>query len=683
MKNDHKHDENCTHCACDNPLFKKYAPKIFNAKFNKDFNELIKRNSKPEPLNLNKKPIVYYTNDHPDRNSAIYTMQGGKLNPKDAMGVHAGKIVALGTLPEVVAALGGKGGVEQIELEKDQTIIPGFVEPHVHIVSSFLLDHWTSMSGIENQRLVPIYNIEYLKDKLEKELVIPDNSKHWILAKEVDPALMYGSIDGQAEGGYLITLDLDTLDSINDEQPLVFLSSSAHTFYANTRASEAVYERCINNKDVKKVKEFKEAFKLKDNSTIVDFLKETNGQFQEVDQMIWVYETIPNDQKITDKTENVKNKVNKYLTDFFSNASSYGFTYMNDASFDLAQLKILSPFLKETNIMKVSGAMTVLDQEKVEELGGYTPYIKADEHDFSNVRISAAKLVYDGSNQGLTGYQEVDYCPNANATFPRGLYNFTNPPAVEHDEGKPNYKEMANALVENKWPLMIHANGDKAVKNTLGVLKDVLSENKSEINNIHRIEHCSILPKDKQSCFVTMKELNIQPSFLIGHVGYWGYVFKEAIFGHDKANNLDLCKSMIDKKIPISLHSDYPVTPLGALRMMEQAITRVMEANPDVKANINDWTCEQLDKYRLNGDEKICPEEALAAVTYNAARQCGAEEGVGTLTVDTVADFVILEKNPIKMNATTAFMKMRNIEVLETWVNGIKVYTHNVPQQSV
>ena len=172
-----------------------------------------------------------------------------------------------------------------------------------------------------------------------------------------------------------------------------------------------------------------------------------------------------------------------------------------------------------------------------------------------------------------------------------------------------------------------------------------------------------------------MKNYNIQPSFLIGHVGYWGYVFKEAIFGNDKANNLDLCKSMIDKKIPISLHSDYPVTPLGALRMMEQAITRVMEGDPKVKVDIeNNWTCEKLDEYRLNGDEKICPEEALAAVTYNAARQCGAEEWVGTLTLDKSADFVILKENPINMNETTAFMKMRNIEVLETWVNGTKVY---------
>jgi predicted amidohydrolase YtcJ len=658
MKHDHKHDENCTHCACDNPLFKKYAPEIFNSKFKKDFTELIKRNSNPEPSNSNKRPIIYYTNGQ----SAIYTMQNGELNQKEAMGVYDGKIVALGILQDVVSAVRGNyGEFERIGLSNGETIIPGFVEPHVHIVSSFFIDDWKSLSGIEDQKLVPEYNIEYL----QKNIRIPDKLEDWILAKEVDPALMYGSKDGDKDG-HLITLDLNTLDSINKEKPLVFLSSSAHTFYANTIASIRVYELNINDPD------FKKTFNLTENCTEEGFLTVTNGQFQEADEMIWVYKTIPEEQRITEKTKDVIHKVNEYLTKFFNKASSHGFTYMNDASFSKDQLKILSPFLEEKNIMKVSGAMTVENLKDATGFDDYTPYKDTS----NNVRISAAKLVYDGSNQGLTGYQEKPYCEKANATFKTGLYNFINPPETEDKEGnKPDYIEMARELVKKKWPLMIHANGDAAVANTLKVMSGVLDKKNFKTGPINRIEHCSIMPEDTEKYFTIMKNYNIQPSFLIGHVGYWGYVFKEAIFGNDKANNLDLCKSMIDKKIPISLHSDYPVTPLGALRMMEQAITRVMEGDPKVKVDIeNNWTCEKLDEYRLNGDEKICPEEALAAVTYNAARQCGAEEWVGTLTLDKSADFVILKENPINMNETTAFMKMRNIEVLETWVNGTKVY---------
>ncbi|MGE8555655.1 MAG: hypothetical protein ACN6OB_17185 [Chryseobacterium jejuense] len=76
-------------------------------------------------------------------------------------------------------------------------------------------------------------------------------------------------------------------------------------------------------------------------------------------------------------------------------------------------------------------------------------------------------------------------------------------------------------------------------------------------------------------------------SFLIGHVGYLGYAFKEVIFG-EKSEILDLCDSTIAAGMRITLHSDYEVSPLGPLRMMEQWITRIMEKNPKDIEVLND-----------------------------------------------------------------------------------------------
>ena len=47
------------------------------------------------------------------------------------------------------------------------------------------------------------------------------------------------------------------------------------------------------------------------------------------------------------------------------------------------------------------------------------------------------------------------------------------------------------------------------------------------------------------------------------------------------------------------------MSPLGPLRLMEQAITRIMEKDPDRRV--------------LNVDERLTPEQALLAVTYDAA----------------------------------------------------------------
>jgi predicted amidohydrolase YtcJ len=171
----------------------------------------------------------------------------------------------------------------------------------------------------------------------------------------------------------------------------------------------------------------------------------------------------------------------------------------------------------------------------------------------------------------------------------------------------------------------------------------------------HRIEHCSLTTQQNLD---DMKAMQISPSFLIGHVGYWGYAFKEAIFG-TKSSMLDLCQSAIEKGMIITLHSDNSVSPLGPLRMMEQSITRRMERDPE-------WNV-------LNPTECLTHEQALIAVTYDAAWQCYAEQWTGSLTTGNFADFVLLAQDPLKMK--NPFMHMRNIPVLETWVRGAKVYS--------
>jgi len=92
--------------------------------------------------------------------------------------------------------------------------------------------------------------------------------------------------------------------------------------------------------------------------------------------------------------------------------------------------------------------------------------------------------------------------------------------------------------------------------------------------------------------------------------------------------------------------------------MMEQSITRIMEADPD--------------KNILNKEECLTPEQALTSVTYNAAWQCHAEHLVGSLKPGNLADFVILAENPLKME--NPYMKMRYIDVDKTYVGGELVY---------
>ncbi len=115
---------------------------------------------------------------------------------------------------------------------------------------------------------------------------------------------------------------------------------------------------------------------------------------------------------------------------------------------------------------------------------------------------------------------------------------------------------------------------------------------------------------------------------------------------------------MLELGARITLHSDLSVTPLGPLRMMEQAVTRVMEKSSD----------DEL----LNPDETITREQALRVITYDAAWQCHVDQWIGSLEPGKLADFVILAKDPITCKST----QIRDIPALQTWVAGKLRYQH-------
>ena len=155
-----------------------------------------------------------------------------------------------------------------------------------------------------------------------------------------------------------------------------------------------------------------------------------------------------------------------------------------------------------------------------------------------------------------------------------------------------------------------------------------------------------------------MAKLGISPSFLIGHVGYWGYTFQQNIFGETRTELLDRCKSALDAGMRISLHSDHFVSPLGPLRMAEQANYRKMEGAPGEEKPV------------LNPDECLNRLQALRAVTLDAAWQCHMDHLVGSLEVGKLADLVVLKQDPLDVNVEN----LRDIPVLETWRGGARVY---------
>lgn len=253
-------------------------------------------------------------------------------------------------------------------------------------------------------------------------------------------------------------------------------------------------------------------------------------------------------------------------------------------------------------------------------------------------RVAGYKLVADGSNQGFTGLQREPYLKSED----KGLAYMS----------REELTAVAVDRAQKGWQLAIHGNGDAAIDNILDACEAIRTAGVDLSSVRVRIEHCSIL-HDEQ--IQRMKDLNVSASFLIGHVHYWGVAMRDDVFGEEKAQLLDRCKSVEDAGVGFTLHSDFMVTDPVPLHMIEMAVTRRTWKEPD---------------YVLAPQERISVESAIRAVTSEAAWQLFSEHEVGSLEVGKYADMVILDADP----RTVEPDMIKSIKVLETWMGGNKVY---------
>ena len=137
------------------------------------------------------------------------------------------------------------------------------------------------------------------------------------------------------------------------------------------------------------------------------------------------------------------------------------------------------------------------------------------------------------------------------------------------------------------------------------------------------------------------------------------YSSKEHIenFGYEKASSISPLNSAKINKNIFTIHTDAPVT------------------NPDIIHSIY-IACTRLTKSGdiLNESEKINAYDALKAVTINAAYQIFEENKKGSIEVGKLANFTILDKNPLDIDVN----KLKDLKVVQTYIEGKKVYSSNI-----
>jgi len=100
-------------------------------------------------------------------------------------------------------------------------------------------------------------------------------------------------------------------------------------------------------------------------------------------------------------------------------------------------------------------------------------------------------------------------------------------------------------------------------------------------------------------------------------------------------------------------HTDFNVSPLDQMFVVWSAVNRVSRGGEVI-----------------GPDQRVTPMEALKAITINAAYQYFEEKSKGSLEPGKLADLVILDGNPLKVDP----MKIKDIKVIETIKEGKTIY---------
>jgi predicted amidohydrolase YtcJ len=214
---------------------------------------------------------------------------------------------------------------------------------------------------------------------------------------------------------------------------------------------------------------------------------------------------------------------------------------------------------------------------------------------------------------------------------------------------KAHFDSIAAKLINTDFQMCTHAIGDSANRTILNVYAKYL---KGKNDKRWRIEHAQIVHPDDFQYFGKYSIIpSVQPTHGTSDM-YWA----GDRLGAERMKGAYAYKQLLEQNNWIPLGTDFPVEEINPFKTFLAAVVR-----KDAKG------------YPAEGfqmENALTREQTIKGMTIWAAKANRMEKEVGSLEVGKKADFIILDKDLMKISADSIL----KVKVIKTFINGERVH---------
>lgn len=545
----------------------------------------------------------------------ILTMAGTEPEYAEAIAIKDGRIAAVGSRESV---LRGRGSATKVVDLGGRTLLPGFIDTHGHMIYAG--------KNLVDANLFNCVDMADLLARMKAQVArVPEDA--WIVG--------FGYQARSLKEGRPPTIE--ELDSVSADRPVMVVDNSGHLGAANSAAFKAAGISAETPDPIGGV------FARREGT------RELAGPMEETALNAVRSKRPPFTGKLAEQA----------VTGAARLWASYGQTTAQEAGLGLGnddiaivrhaidnQLLPIDLFIaaKDSTTDETIHAAYTVASEYNRSPEGTSRKLLADRPDLdkryiNRVRLGGIKFWLDGSID--TAWFTEPYT--------------VNPPGKEGAFA--GYAQIPDEVLDEAfdtyWPtnfqIHMHMNGDAAADQALRAIERAVRKHGMSDHRPVFI-HASWLRKDQID---RMKDYGAIPSFLsAGLIPGGDAVVK--LWGPERSAGAMAANTFLQRGLPFTFSHDAPVSPVPTiLGLVDAGVNRITGSGQVV-----------------GPEERIPPYAALRAVTSMAAFQIREEKSKGTLEVGKLADLVILDRNPLKVEPTS----IKDIMVEETIKEGRTIY---------